>query len=372
MNSTTSSSNRLATLSWRERIGYGLGDAGFNFYWAIIGTYLVFFYTDIFGISAAAAATMVTVTKIIDAFTDPAIGALADRTKTRWGKFRPYLLFGALPLMAAGILTMTTPDLSDSGKLIWAYLTYSFLMLSYTLVNIPYNSLSGVLTANPDERSLINSSRFTFAYLSSIVVGAATPLIASYFGDGDANNPRGWQITMSIYAVIASCLFVVTFLTTKERVAPPETQEKTNPLSDLKDLFSCRPWLVLFLLAMVFMVTMTLRGSSAAYYFKYFVGRMDLLGAYVGIQFLGLMIGAMAAAPLSKYIDKKKLLMGALCVVGILSMLFTFIPKPAAPGVMNIDTTITQDIKASELLNQELDENGLSKLNPNCLRHQIR
>jgi len=173
--------NRLAKLSLKERIGYGLGDAGFNFYWAIIGSYLVFFYTDIFGISAAAAATMVTVTKIIDAFTDPAVGALADRTKTRWGKFRPYLLIGAIPMMAAGILTMTTPDLGETGKLIWAYATYALLMLCYTFLNIPYSALSGVLSADGRERNKINSTRFFFAYFSSIIVGAATPDIVAYF-----------------------------------------------------------------------------------------------------------------------------------------------------------------------------------------------
>ena len=130
--------DRNAKLSWGEKIGFGLGDAGFNFYWAIIGSYLVFFYTDVFGISAAAAATMVTFTKIIDAVTDPVIGGIADRTNTRWGKFRPYLIWGALPMMGAGILTMSTPDLGDTGKLIWAYATYSLLMLCYTILNMPY------------------------------------------------------------------------------------------------------------------------------------------------------------------------------------------------------------------------------------------
>ena len=129
--------DRTAKLSWTEKIGFGVGDAGFNFYWAIIGSYLVFFYTDVFGISAAAAATMVTVTKVVDAITDPIIGGIADRTQTRWGKFRPYLIWGALPMMGAGILTMSTPDLGDTGKLIWAYATYSLLMLCYTVLNMP-------------------------------------------------------------------------------------------------------------------------------------------------------------------------------------------------------------------------------------------
>ena len=348
---TSRNSDRLAKLSSRERIGYGLGDAGFNFYWAIIGSYLVFFYTDVFGIGAAAAATMITVTKIIDAITDPIMGGIADRTNTRWGKFRPYLLWGALPMMGAGILTMSTPDLDETGKLIWAYATYSLLMLCYTVLNMPYNSLSAVLTANTQERNKLNSTRFFFAYFSSIFVGAATPELAEYFGDGDRYSARGWQLTMVVYSIIASCLFVVTFLTTRERIQPSLTQEKTNPLNDLKDLFTCRPWLVLFVLALVFMITMTLRGSSAAYYFRYFVERPDLLGNYIGLQMAGLMVGAMFASTVTKYIDKRKLMMSLLCVVAILSIAFTFVPKPHSNGVLDVASNEIQ-LDAGTLLGQ--------------------
>lgn len=348
---TSRNSDRLAKLSLRERIGYGLGDAGFNFYWAIIGSYLVFFYTDVFGIGAAAAATMITVTKIIDAITDPIMGGIADRTNTRWGKFRPYLLWGALPMMGAGILTMSTPDLDETGKLIWAYATYSLLMLCYTVLNMPYNSLSAVLTADTQERNKLNSTRFFFAYFSSIFVGAATPELAEYFGDGDRYSARGWQLTMVVYSIIASCLFVVTFLTTRERIQPSITQEKTNPLNDLKDLFTCRPWLVLFVLALVFMITMTLRGSSAAYYFRYFVERPDLLGNYIGLQMAGLMVGAMFASTVTKYIDKRKLMMSLLCVVAILSIAFTFVPKPHSNGVLDVASSEVQ-LDAGTLLGQ--------------------
>ncbi|HEY8940991.1 MAG TPA: MFS transporter [Cellvibrio sp.] len=350
MTTTTSKNDRLAKLTWRERIGYGLGDAGFNFYWAIIGSYLVFFYTDVFGLSAAAAATMLTVTKLIAAITDPVIGGLADRTSTRWGKFRPYLIWGVLPMMGAGILTMSTPDLDDTGKLIWAYITYSLLMACYSLLNMPYNSLSAVLTANTQERNALNSTRFFFAYFCSIFVGAATPELAEYFGDGDRYSARGWQMTMVIYSIIASCLFITTFFTTRERIQPPQNQEKTSPLTDLKDLFTCRPWLVLFVLALVFMITMTLRGSSAAYYFRYFVERPDLLGSYVGLQMAGLMVGAMCASTVTKYFDKRKLMIFLLCIVAVLSILFTFVPKPKSNGVLDISTNDSLQLEASQLL----------------------
>jgi GPH family glycoside/pentoside/hexuronide:cation symporter len=342
--------DRTAKLSWAEKIGFGVGDAGFNFYWAIIGSYLVFFYTDVFGISAAAAATMVTVTKVVDAITDPLMGGIADRTQTRWGKFRPYLMWGALPMMGAGVLTMSTPDLGDTGKLIWAYATYSLLMLCYTVLNMPYNSLSAVLTADTRERNSLNSTRFFFAYFSSIIVGAATPELAEYFGDGDRYSAKGWQMTMVIYAVIASCLFLVTFLSTKERVQPPANQEKTNPLNDLKDLFVCRPWLVLFVLALVFMISMTLRGSSSAYYFRYFVERPDLLGNYIGLQMAGLMVGAMVASTFTRYIDKRKLMMVMMCVVAVLSVAFTFVPKPSHLGVVDTLYTDVEQLQAHDLL----------------------
>ncbi len=342
--------DRMARLSLKERVGYGLGDAGFNFYWAIIGSYLVFFYTDVFGIGAAAAATMITVTKIIDAITDPIIGGIADRTSTRWGKFRPYLLWGALPMMGAGILTMSTPDLTDTGKLIWAYATYGLLMLCYTILNMPYNSLSAVMTANTQERSKLNSTRFFFAYLSGIIVGAATPELAEYFGNGDRYSARGWQMTMVVYAVIASCLFAVTFFTTKERIQPAATQEKTHPWNDLKDLFVCRPWLSLFVLALVFMVIMTLRGSSSAYYFRYFVERPDLLGNYIGLQMAGLMVGAMLASTFTRYFDKRKLMMFLMGVVAVLSVLFTFVPKPESLGVVDVPAGAVVQLDAADLL----------------------
>jgi glycoside/pentoside/hexuronide:cation symporter, GPH family len=348
--SPNSPSDRTAKLQWRERIGFGLGDAGFNFYWAIIGAYLVFFYTDVFGISAAAAATMVTVTKIIDAITDPIVGGIADRTQTRWGKFRPYLIWGALPMFGAGVLTMSTPDLDENGKLIWAYVTYSFLMLCYTFLNMPYNSLSAVLTADNQERSSLNSTRFFFAYLSSILVGAATPELAEFFGDGDRYSAKGWQLTMVVYASIASCLFVVTFLTTRERVLPPPNQQKTNPLADLADLFTCRPWLILFAVALVFMIAMTLRAASSAYYFRYFVERPDLLGSYIGLQMAGLMVGAMLAASVTRYLDKRKLMIALMVLVGVLSLAFSLVPKPAATGVVEIAEAQTLQLDASRLL----------------------
>ena len=214
-------------LPWLEKISYGMADMGFNFYWTNIAIFLMIFYTDVFRISPAAAGSMLFAIKIINAFTDPVIGAVADRTQTRFGKFRPYLVWMAIPLALAGVLTYTTPDLDSRGKLIWAYGTYFFMMACYTGINIPYNALSGVMSRDPQERSTINGLRFIFAFCGSTLVTKATPRLVKWMGAGD--EQLGWPLTMAFWGLVASVIFVVTFLNTRERIAPPPAQ-KTNVL----------------------------------------------------------------------------------------------------------------------------------------------
>src|SRR5450830_643236 len=199
-------------LSWREKISYGVADMGFNFYWANIATFLLIFYTDVFGISAAAAASMMFAIKLVNAFTDPLIGALADRTTTRFGKFRPCLVWAALPLGAAAVLTYTTPNLGHDGKLACPYGSYLLMMVCYTTINIPYNALSGVMSSDPQERTTINGLRFIFAFGGSMVVTAATPFLVKGLGGG--NERLGWQLTMVFWGLAASGLFAVTFFNT--------------------------------------------------------------------------------------------------------------------------------------------------------------
>ncbi|MBW8899271.1 MAG: MFS transporter, partial [Massilia sp.] len=241
-----------APLPWREKLAYGVADMGFNFYWTNVATFLMIFYTDTFGISAAAAATMMSAIKIVNAFTDPLIGAAADRTDTRFGKFRPWLVWMCVPLAGAAVLTYTTPGLQGDAKLAWAYGTYLFMMVCYTCVNIPYNALSGVMSADPQQRSTINGLRFIFAFAGSTLVTAATPDLVRWLGAGD--DRRGWQLTMLVWAVAASVLFVLTFFNTRERIAPPPGQ-KNAVWRDVRDLAGNRPWMVLFFLALIIMVT---------------------------------------------------------------------------------------------------------------------
>lgn len=322
--SNTDTGGRQVKLGWGEKIGYGFGDLGFNLYWTTIASFLAAFYTDVFGISAAAAGTMLFVTKIVDAFTDPIMGGLADRTQTRWGKFRPYLLFAGLPMAAAAVLTFTTPDLNEGGKLIWAYATYTIMMMGYTVLSTPYSALSGVMTSKSEERTTLISIRFLFAFTGGALVNKFTLPLVEYFGQG--NETLGWQLTMGMYAVIAAAIFAGVFLTTKERIAPPPSQ-KTNPLEDIKDLLGNKPWIVLFVLAMVIMMTITMRGGSAYYYFTYYVERPDLLPDYLFVQMIAYGAGAVMAPVMVRFVDKAKLLMILMGIVGALSVAFFFVPK---------------------------------------------
>lgn len=310
-------------LTFGEKAGYAVGDSASNLYWGVFSGFLLYFYTDVFGLSPAAVGTMLLVTRIIDAFTDPLMGALADRTKTKFGKFRPYLLWGALPIASAGVLTFTVPDLDDGGKLLYAYGTYILMMLAYTFINVPYGALLGVMTSNSQQRTMLTSFRFIGAFSGGIFVSQYTLKLVEWFGQGD--EKLGWQLTMVLYGVIAILLFIFTFLATKERIEAP--QKETTPIKqDITDLFKNKPWVVLFFLAIIVMVTITLRGSSGTYYLKYYIGREDLIGDFLTIYMISLAIGAASTPLLTKFLDKKKLLMILLTLVSVLSVLFYFIP----------------------------------------------
>ena len=285
---------------FKEKVGYAMGDVASNFYWRVFDVFLFIFYTDIVGLSPAAVGTMMLVTRIIDAFTDPMMGAMADRTKTRFGKFRPYLLWGIIPLAAAGVLTFTVPDLDQDGKLIWAYATYVFMMLAYTFINVPYGALLGVISQDSQQRTTLSSFRFIGAFSGGTIVAYITPELVSWLGNG--NEADGWQYTMMIYGLVAALLFSITFFTCKERVQPIAT--KSHAITqDLKDLVANKPWLVLFSLALIIMLTITIRGSVGTFYFKYFVGREDLIGAFTGVYMISLAIGAASTPILTKLIE---------------------------------------------------------------------
>lgn len=314
-----------ARISVTEKVGYSLGDAASNLYWKTFEWYLMFFYTDVFGISAAAVGTMLLVTRLADAVADPVMGSIADRTNTRWGHFRPYVLWFAVPLGVAGVLTFATPNLGGGAKLVYAYITYSLLMFLYTAVNIPYTALMGVMTPNSQERTSISSIRFIGAFTAGVFVQYFTLKFVKLFGHG--NEVRGWQLTMVLYGVLAVVMLVLCFGSTRERVAPP-SQQKSDLKSDLRGLFNSRPWRILFGVLLLVLAAFAIKGSAAAYYFKYYVKREDLLGLFLVSNGLAFLAAVSLATFLAKRVGKKPLFMMAIGIGGLVIAGF-WLPRPS-------------------------------------------
>lgn len=262
-------STDVQKLRLREKIGYGFGDLASCLFWATIMSQLLFFYTDVFGLTGRAAGIMFFVSRILDAVFDVVIGMTADRTKSRWGKFRPYILWGAVPLAVTAVLAFTTPAFSEIGKIVYAYVTFIAFMFLYSTVNIPYTALLGVISGDPVERTSASSFKFTGAYLGGLIVSATVLPLAAYFGHESV--AKGWQMTMIIYAIAAVAFFMVTFLSTRERIQPI-AKEKTSVKEDLKDLSKNAPWMLLFAVTILFILFVCIRLSVTTHYFKYYVG----------------------------------------------------------------------------------------------------
>ena len=261
--------NRITMIMLKEKIGYGLGDMASSMFWKLFGSYLMIFYTDVFGMPAAAVGTMFLVTRVWDSAFDPVVGILADRTHSRRGKFRPYLLFLAVPFALIGILTFTTPQWSLTAKIIYAYATYSLMMMVYSAINVPYASLLGVISADPHDRNLLAVYRMLFAYLGSFIALLLFMPMVNVFSRGHSEQ-YGWMMAVVVIAVACAALFYGCFALTRERVKP--IKEVQNPLKeDLKDLFHNRPWWILLGAGIAALVFNSIRDGATVYYFKYFI-----------------------------------------------------------------------------------------------------
>jgi len=260
-------------ISVNEKIGYGLGDTASVLYWQTISLYLLYFYTDVFGISAAAAGTMILVTRVWDGINDPMMGIIADRTRTKWGNFRPYLLWLAAPFAIVAVLTFSSPNLTGTAKLIYAYVTYSLMMMFYTAINIPYSSLLGVITSDPVERTGVSQFKYIGAYVGGFIISATLLPMTGYLGRG--SEAKGWQLSMIFIGILAIGLFLVTFVSTKERVRPSKTQ-KTSIRKDLKDLINNKPWLLLLFATLSMILFVSTRMVVTTYYFKYFIKEQQI------------------------------------------------------------------------------------------------
>jgi glycoside/pentoside/hexuronide:cation symporter, GPH family len=261
------------TLSVLEKVGYAAGDTASNLYFQTFLYFILIYYTDVVGLSAGAVAMMFAISRVWDAVNDPLMGAIADRTNTRWGKFRPYLLWMAVPFAAFGVLAFTMPDLDATGKLVYAYITYNLLMMSYTAINVPYAALMGVITPNSLERTSLASYRFVGVFIAALIVQGVALHLVSFFGQGD--QARGWQMTMVTLGALAVVLFFMTFATTRERVLPPP-RHKSDLRRDLGALFTNRPWLLIAGATFFQLAFIAVRSASIAYYFKYYVQDQQL------------------------------------------------------------------------------------------------
>ena len=307
-------------VSMREKIAYGLGDTASNIIFQTVMMFLLLFYTDVMGLSPAAVGTMFLLVRIIDAVTDPIMGNIADNTKTKWGQFRPYLLWLALPFAIISILAFTTPDISGENKIIYAFVTYTLLMIAYTAINIPYCALGGVITADANERVTVQSYRFVFGMLGGVIVAAATMPMVEYFGNGD--NAKGYQLTMIAMSSLGLVLFLLCFLGTKERVSLPENQSSSFK-ENLQSLWKNDQWRILCTASLFLLTGQVLRLTLAVYYVKYFLGREDLITSFLTLGVIASMIGCAVAQPLAKRVCKIKAYI-ALQAISATICLFSF------------------------------------------------
>lgn len=330
-----------------EKIGYGLGDMSSSMFWKLFGAYLMIFYTDVFGISAAVVGTMFAVTRVWDSFFDPVVGAVADRTSSRWGRFRPYLLFLAVPFGVIGILTFLTPPFGQTGKIVYAFITYALMMMVYSAINVPYASLLGVMSPDPADRNTLATYRMTFAYLGSFLALLLFMPLVNAFGGGNGGGPMlgwltapqaGWLMAVGVIAVVCVLLFLGCFALTKERVRPVR-QGKTSLKTDLRDLLHNRPWWILLGAGVASLVFNSIRDGATVYYFKYYVdetavGSISFLGLpfvlsglYLAVGQAANILGVILAAPVSNRIGKRRTFMAAMAVASVLSVAFFWLGK---------------------------------------------
>lgn len=375
----------MSKLAFYEKVGYATGDAAANLVWRGALAYLAVFYTDTFGLTAAAAAMLFLVVRLSDGVTDIIMGMIADRTNTRWGKFRPWILWSAPVLGLFMVLCFSTPNLSDNGKLAYAYVTYIGLTLAYTINNVPYSALMGVMTPSDTERTSLSSFRFAGAFAGGLLVMGFLPELVAYFGQG--NDVQGYQSTMYLFAAILIALMVITVATTKERVTP-KIDHSTNLKSelwdltknlpfiilpllaitlffyyrglytgiffilvmcamalmikklinqpqknmtgtqlDMIDLLTNKPWLILLGIGFLTMLFNGIKYGVIAYYFKYHVGNELMAGQYFIALLIVSILGALCTSYLADWLGKRALFITSLILSGLLTVGFYWVPQ---------------------------------------------
>ena len=325
-------------MTQKEKIGYGLGDMSSSMFWKIFSYYLPFFYSNIFGLTLADAGLLMLITRVWDALFDPMMGALVDRTRSRWGKYRPYLLWMAVPFAVSGILLFTIPSFGYTGKLVWAYATYILMMTVYTSINVPYGAMLGVMTDDSNAKTVFSSYRMFFAYGGSFIALGAWEPLCRFFQSTGCTVAASWQYAMIVIAVVCLIGFFACFCMTRERV---RTVSSKSVFKDVKSLLANSPWWILNVMAMGSNLFNTVRGATATYYFKDYVSADAFwdFGAFSLMLYAGLflmigeicnMAGVVLAVPFSAKLGKKPAYCLSLAGLVLFSILFFFLPNTVA------------------------------------------
>ena len=315
-----------------EYLGYALGDTASNFFFQTFNIFLTYYYVDVWGIPATALLWMMPIVRLIGAFDDPIMGLIADRTRTRWGKFRPYLLWGAIPYGICGYLMFAGPDFGPTGKIVYAYVTYAVMLTSYTVINVPYSSLLGVISPSSGTRTVASSFRFVGAFTGALLISLFVRPLVKYLGGG--NEMHGFQMTMAVFAVASVILFWITFATTRERVTPPP-QQQTNVREELGELFRNWPWVMLLVTSVLSTTFVALRSGSTLFYYKYVVGDdgtpiflgLDRSTVFLTTGAVGLVLGTACLGPIARKIDKKYYAAALSAITGLCFGAFYFVPR---------------------------------------------
>ena len=322
-------SSTSVKLSFGEKFGYGLGDLAANFVFQALMALQVDFYIKTYGLKPTQASLMFLVVGLGSAVFNPVMGVIADRTNTRWGRFRPWLLWTSFPFGIIGILTFTTPNFSPYGKLLYAWCTYLLLRLIYAANNVPYASLTGVMTDDPDERNSITSYRQFFANSAGFIVGALAVPMVKVMGGG--NSAKGYQLTMGSFLGLSIVLFLIAFAVSKERIQPDARQEKSVK-RDLSDLIRNRPWVMLFLATVFYFTALLIRGNVMLPYFENLAGNRIIFSWFNGFGLAALLVGVTCSTALVKKMGKRALFFVSMLLTGLCCIaLYFFSPKATAP-----------------------------------------
>ena len=321
-------------LSFGEKFGYGLGDLAANFVFQALMALQLYYYVETVGLTPAQAGSMFLVVGLVSAAFNPVMGVIADRTNTRWGKFRPWLLWTAVPFGVIGILAFTTPNFSAGAKLAYAWITYLLLRLIYAMNNVPYAALNGVMTDDPDERTSIATYRQMFANSAGFIVGSlAIPMVA-FLGRG--NDKLGYQLTMGSFLALSIVFFLIAFAVSKERIQPAASQ-KSSVGQDLADLMNNGPWISLFLVTVFYFTALLIRGNVMLPYFENCAGNKMLFSWFNGFGLTALLVGVACSTALTRRWGKRALFFWSMVITGLLCVALFFLPPTATVPIIALE-----------------------------------